>query len=321
MRHSLPRYRPFLGGPWRLQMGIKTLDLEDWIELGPDAFAQMAERRRLLMQRPADVLAALPESEPAAREGLALLVDHLLVRFPDRYERQGEAIVDPWTGARHAVDAERPLEVVGRLVPEDVCLLADGPGGYRLVAAVLCFPSHWRLADKLGRSLDLIHGPVPGFERQLAPAVNRFFAGIHVERPVWRLNWSLHDTAELFLPPDHRDASPSFADGHGWWLRVERQTLRRLPESGAVVFTIRTYVEPLSDVVREPCAASALAARIREMPEPALLYKALAPVRAPLLAWLDQVAASGGGSAPIGLPTVSNGPSRPRSSSARPSTQ
>jgi hypothetical protein len=318
----MPGYRPFLVGPTRLQMGIKALDLRDWIELGPDTPAQMAERRRLLAGRRADVLDALPGSEAAQGELLGCLIEHLLDRFPQRFHREGDALREPWTGTAQPVGpGGEPLATVGRLVPEDVCLLQAGPDGYRLVAAVLCFPSRWRLADKLGRSLDLIHEPVPGFQAELAPTVNRFFAGIRVERPVWRLNWSLHDTDALFLPTREHPPEPVFAEGRGWYLRVERQTLRRLPASGVVVFTIRTHLEPLTDAVGEPGAAEALAARVRELPAAMLAYKGLSLVRTPLLAWLDQVAASGGGSAPIGLPTVSNGPSRPRSSSARASTQ
>lgn len=320
-------YRPFASGPFRLTMGIRTLDPQDWIELGPDVPDQMAERRRLLSERTDEVLAGPPESVAAQRELLSLLVQHLQTRSPNLYGDAPGSMLDPWTGERQVLAEEcEPLALIGRLIPEDVCLLRAGPEGYRLIAAVLCFPSHWRLADKLGRNLDLIHGPVPGFAEDLASAVNRFFQGIRVERPVWRLNWSLTDTDELFLPPVHRETERVFEDGRGWWLRVERQTLRRLPETGVVVFTIRTHLDPLAEVAREPGCAAELAGRLREMPDAMLRYKGLAAVRPAILAWLErmaeaQVAASGGGSAPIGLPTVSNGPSRPRSSKARESTQ
>jgi Haem-dependent oxidative N-demethylase, alpha subunit-like len=155
---------------------------------------------------------------------------------------------------------------------------------------VLCFPAHWRLADKLGRPLEAIHGPVSGFGERLAAPVDRFFARIQVERPVWRVNWSLVDTPTLFLPPEHRGhPKPVSAEraGEQLWLRVERQTLRRLPLSGDVVFGIHTHVDPLGDAVDSAEAARALAARIREMPEPMARYKSILPIREPLLAWLD----------------------------------
>ena len=130
---------------------------------------------------------------------------------------------------------DAPLELAGRLVQEDLCLMQRGEAGYRLVAAVLCFPAHWRLSDKLGRPLEAIHGPVPGFGERLAATVDRFFASIQVARPVWRVNWSLVDTPDLFLPPEHRGhPTPISAERAGaeLWLRVERQTLRRLPALG-----------------------------------------------------------------------------------------
>jgi hypothetical protein len=154
----------------------------------------------------------------------------------------------------------------------------------------LCFPSHWRLADKLGRPLEVIHEPVPGFADGLAVTVDRFFANLQVVRPVWRVNWSLVDTPQLFLPPEHRAARKAIAAeraGEQLWLRVERQTLRRLPRSGDVLFGIRTHLAPLADVIDGPGAAQALAARVREMPPGMAAYKGIAAIRDALLSWLD----------------------------------
>ena len=298
----MPRYRPFLDGPWRLAMGIKALDLAQWIEIDECFAAQLEERRALLEQRRGEVLDALPESGAGQRELLQLLLDHLPERFPDLYRRCDGRIDNLSTGERFAIAAfeDAPLALAGRLVQEDLCLMQRGDGGYRLVAAVLCFPAHWRLADKLGRPLDLIHGPVPGFGERLADPVDRFFRSIQVERPVWRVNWSLVDQPTLFLPPEHRgQPKPLIPDNAGeqLWLRVERQTLRRLPRSGDVAFGIHTHVDPLADALDSPEAAQALAARIREMPEPMARYKSILPIRAPLLAWLDRRAAGQGPSA------------------------
>jgi hypothetical protein len=296
------RYRPFLDDPWRLAMGIKALDLEQWIEIDDRFAAQLAERRRLLEGERDAVLGELPESRPGQRELLALLLDHLPARFPEHYRRVDRHIENLTTGERFALAAsdDAPLELAGRLVQEDLCLMQRGEAGYRLVAAVLCFPAHWRLADKLGRPLQAIHEPVPGFGERLADPVDRFFASIQATRPVWRLNWSLVDAPTLFRPPEHRgNPQPISAEqaGRQLWLRVERQTLRRLPRSGDVVFGIHTYVDPLEDAIDSPQAAQALAARIREMPDAMARYKSILPIRAPLLAWLDERAAAQGPSA------------------------
>jgi dimethylamine monooxygenase subunit A len=286
------RYRPFLDGPWRLAMGIKALDLEEWIEVDERFAAQLAERRQLLDDQRSAVLGELPESRPGQRELLKLLLDHLPRRFPEQFRRVDGRIENRVTGERFVLAAweDAPLELMGRLVQEDLCLMQRGDAGYRLVAAVLCFPAHWRLADKLGRPLQVIHEPVPGFGECLGDPVDRFFASIQVERPVWRVNWSLVDAPTLFRPPEHRgNPRPTSAEqaGRQLWLRVERQTLRRLPRSGDVVFGIHTCVDPLGDAIDSPQAAQALAARIREMPDAMARYKSILPIRAPLLAWLD----------------------------------
>jgi hypothetical protein len=283
-------------------MGIKALDRADWIEIDERFAPQLAARKQLLDAQRSDVLAALSESGPGQRELLELLLDHLPERFPEHYRRHDGRIENRITGERFALAAwdDAPLELAGRLVQEDLCLMQRGEAGYRLVAAALCFPAHWRLSDKLGRPLEVIHGPVPGFSERLAGPVDRFFASIQVARPVWRVNWSLVDTPTLFLPPEHRGhPKPVSAEraGEQLWLRVERQTLRRLPRSGDVVFGIHTYVDPLADAIDSAEAARALALRIREMPEPMARYKSILPIRAPLLAWLDRRAEDQGPSA------------------------
>jgi len=54
-------------------------------------------------------------------------------------------------------------------------------------------------------------------------------------------------------------------------LRVERQTLRRLPRSGAIVFTIRVYLTPLAEL--GPGEAGRLAAAIRGVKEQEVVYR------------------------------------------------
>jgi hypothetical protein len=284
----MPHYS-FLDGPYRLSMGLRALELCDWLEVGPDRAHQMAERNRLLAERPADVVAALPESEAAKHELLGLLLKHLPRHFPDLWQQDGAALVSRDSGERFPADPAEPLSMIGRMVQEDFCLLQKGPAGYRLTAAVLCFPAHWRLSEKLGRPLDVIHEPVPGFALRLAGPVDRFFDKLQAGHPVWRVNWSLVDTPEPYRPPEHRARAAITAAlaGEQLWLRVERQTLRRLAGCGDVLFGIRTYVLPLAEVTDAPATAQALACRVREMPPAMAAYKGIAANREPLLAYLD----------------------------------
>ncbi len=122
---------------------------------------------------------------------------------------------------------------------EDLCVLVRSDA-WRLQAACVCFPSRWNLASKLGTTLDDIHGPVPIYDVELSRPTNAFFERLKPDRSFWRLNWTLIDSPVLHQPTSaRRSPHGELAD---WFFRVERQTLRRLPVSGAVVFTIRNYV-------------------------------------------------------------------------------
>ena len=282
-------YRPFFKSAARHSMGIKALDPADWIQLGEDFSHQMQVRRQLLDERRDDVLAALPGSEAAMDELSALVLDHLERHTGDRYRIETDAVVEPATGWRRQRRAAPALKLVGSLVQEDFCILQKERGQYLLTAAVLCFPAHWSLAEKMGKPLIDIHGPVPAFAEQLGNPVERLFQNLSQEKPVQRVNWSLVDTDALYLPPSHRRDRVAIGPeeiGERLRLRVERQTLRRLPQSEAVVFGIRTYVYPLSQAIDGGDSAAALLARLEEMPKVMRTYKNLIDVKPALTAYL-----------------------------------
>jgi hypothetical protein len=270
----------FLQGPHKLAMGLNALDPADWLWLDERYPAEIAQRAALIAERPTQVHAMQPEAAPAAHELLAMVRRHLARHHPDQAPGPAD-------------DGDPPLVTLGRIAQEDFCLLQrQDDGAHALTAAILCFPSHWHLHEKLGRPLAEIHAPVPGFNTKLGGPAERFFANLLVERPVWRANWTLVESPDLFHPQP-RETVPDLSSenaGRRLWLRVERQILRRLPETRAVVFTIRTLVEPLAAIVRRPGVAAAMAARLREMDEAMAGYKGIPALRGPLLAYLERIA-------------------------------
>jgi hypothetical protein len=298
-RSSASEYAPFRAGPFRLSMGLERLDLRDWIEPDEHLAEDLREKERLLAERHHDVFAALPEAAAGSAEVLELLTAHLPARFPALYRRAGKRFDNLITGQSWRLTdlALHPLDLAGRLVQEDLCLMQRDQcsGIYRLVGASVCFPTRWRLLEKLGQPVGTIHQPVPGYQEQLASTMDRFFDRLKVERPVWRLNWSLVDDPRLFQPSGHgrhernTDITASNA-GEMVWLRMERQTLRRLPRSREVLFTIRVYVHPLRTLATHPRRAAALAAAVRALPPAMQQYKSLPPLRDAVLGWLDRIA-------------------------------
>ncbi len=286
VRSPMP-YVPVEGRPPRPSMGVRPLDPADWLEVGPDRLAQMRRKDELLATRPADVVAYRPVAAAASMELLGMIRAHVAGRAPgpDPGRVTDQTALDQ--------TALHPIDAAGRLVQEDLCVLVPEAGRWILGAASLCFPNRWGLADKLGRSLAAVHDPVPGYRERLERATDRLFDRVTPATPVWRLNWGVLDDPELFQPdPDpgraRRPPPEPARIGAATYFRVERQTVRALPASGGVVFTIRTYVAPLEEVLADhPGLAARLATTVRGAEPAHLAYRGWTDLRAPLLSYLD----------------------------------
>lgn len=282
---------PFGRGPYRMAMDLVAVAEADWFELDQLYLAEMAERRRLLATAHGEVFAALPVSDAAREEALDLVVTALTTHHPDWFSREGVVLRNHLIGESWGRGAIDPLELAGRLVQEDLCLIQNSEDGPAFTAAVLCFPSRWRLMDKIGKPLSAVHGPVPLYADRLARPVDRFMRHLRPGHIASRLNWSLLDDPALYQPGGKwrvdggSDITPENA-GCRVFLRVERQTLRRLPVTGAVLFGIRVHVYPLDQVIDRPDRAAALTEAVRALPAEVQHYKSLLPFREALMGWL-----------------------------------
>ena len=68
----IKHYHPFQPGPFRMAMNLFPLDLVEWIEVDTDLPAHLAEKQRLLAERPTEVFAAQPQALAGSQETLAL---------------------------------------------------------------------------------------------------------------------------------------------------------------------------------------------------------------------------------------------------------
>lgn len=288
---------PYESGAYRMAMGLQARPPEELIELDTACPNQLAQRARLLAEREDDVLGAVANSEAACEELAAHLRASLPAWFPNWYKAE-EA------GLRNAISDELlrpslpPLHFIGRAVAEDFCLIQPTPEGALLIAAVLCFPARWVLAEKLGRPLLAVHERVPDYDAKLASPVDRFMAMLKPGRVAARLNWSVIDDPALFQLAGKFSTETNRAITIAnaldlLHLRVERQTFLRLPASGCVAFGIRTHVYPLRRVVAVPGEAARLAAAVRALPAEMALYKSLARFRDALLGALARASPPG----------------------------
>jgi len=76
---------------------------------------------------------------------------------------------------------------------------------------------------------------------------------------IWRANWSIIDDLnsklDLYLPTGRVKQEAAVTEvekvGEKMMYRVERQTLTRMPQTNAILFTVRTYQRPLQEIVSQ----------------------------------------------------------------------
>lgn len=245
---------------YRFHLTLRRAGLDTFFAATSARAGIAAERRRWLDVAPARYAAIQPAGEPLLAEFAALA----RTWFPE---------------------AGPSLRELGIALEPDFLLLApDADGFFRLHGGVLCFPTSWALEEKLGRTLDEIHGVVPGLNAALGGPLQQFLAKLRPGPAYLRANWGLAATPELNLHPAlgrPRLAAP--LDPDRIWLRIEHQALAALPTSGGVVFGIRIEVHPLRTVLADASVRAGLHRALATMPDAMVAYKGLAAVRAELL--------------------------------------
>jgi dimethylamine monooxygenase subunit A len=214
---SVDALLPKARGGGQLRMGLVKLEERDWRDPAPD----LAARAEGFATWPQGVQLT-PEVDAPGRELAAML------------------------GTKGA------LPEAALATHEDLCLLTkrDDEEVYRLIGAAVAWPSDWHPAQKIGLPLRALHAPIAGYEEQLATGVDRFMATLRPGPIYGRCNWFIAPTGHprwlADKPPAEAFAhvTPDNA-GETLFVRSERQTLRRLPQTGAILFGIGIYVEPI----------------------------------------------------------------------------
>ncbi|MET1412752.1 DUF3445 domain-containing protein [Roseibium sp. HPY-6] len=288
------RHRPYDGSTQPFTVGLRPIGEEDWLEPDPLLEEHLNEKERLFAHDLSAVFREEDNTEKSQGEVLGLVIENLSRFHGATYSFKGDTATVGRPGRKIPVKTAPFLLTASRLVQEDLVIMRPSPEGYRLVSASLCFPSSWRLSEKIGLTMTGIHDGVPGFNgSRMGQVVARLFDNLKVGQLLCRFNWSIYPDDKLHHPMP--EGIPFDVDSRTFarlFLRVERQTLRRLPENGDILFTIKIHHDPLSLLSRQEdraAIASNLRAQLLALRNDQLTYKGLTKARDEIAAVLHRM--------------------------------
>ncbi|KAL8799958.1 MAG: hypothetical protein Q9200_007395, partial [Gallowayella weberi] len=289
-------YRPFKYGPYHITMGLRTMQWDEWIELDNHYQRFHSDKKRRIEARGEKCCRTAPEAYDGAVELLEELCSYLPQRYPSLFQSTPSGIHNLLTDETFDITAqplaEDPMQMAARLIQDDLAIMFEKPDGqYYLLAGAILLAGFWRLSDKFGMPLSEIHtsGDVPGFKSKLEKGMMNFFRRVQPGQPVLRNNYFIQVDDDLAWSHSIGSEDSTEENGglqaEGWGsaeknkaikhhhFRSERQSLRRLPRSGGVVFTIRTYFEPITEIVKEVGVPGRLASAVRSWGDDVARYK------------------------------------------------
>ncbi|KAL8899947.1 MAG: hypothetical protein Q9207_005937 [Kuettlingeria erythrocarpa] len=258
---ALPRpYRPFRWA-YHQTMSLTKIEPDWWLELEQNYVKSIAERKELFAKFGKMMLDYLPGSELACKELMEIALQFLCARYPQYFslscsDEKGYVFQNGILKNETVIKDMHPLHVLLENVPEDFAVMLRNPddGCYYLRAGVLCSSLGWNLASKLGMQLKEIHKPIPDYKEKMEFSMDRYFSKMPTARAIQRGSWGLEIDKPLFMPPgDPHEAYRDFQMPRSELpisrvhLRVDWQTLRRLPLSGAIIFNFKALFTPIEE--------------------------------------------------------------------------
>ncbi|HTO43015.1 MAG TPA: heme-dependent oxidative N-demethylase subunit alpha family protein [Burkholderiales bacterium] len=305
-----PLYRPYRWASADFQLGLRPITPESWILIGADHAEIMRQKRDRLNRFRPYYYRTLTESLPAQRELRDRVTTHLVTDHPESFQRLGSLVRSVVTGQTLDLDDDsvEPLLQLSYMIEEDFMLLDEDGGIPRITAAANAYSSSGRLVASVGHDMAWTHALVPQLTQKLGTRINRVIGSVHAATPCERFNWQLTPMASVFFPHSDPHAANAAAmqhisaelrrdparAGELLWIRVERQTLSRLPDSNATAFSLHTYSDPLSSIRSDLESLRAIRALLTDYTEERWKYSEMDMVREPLMLWLKAAASAPG---------------------------
>lgn len=248
--------------------GGATPALDHLFDIDEHYVAECRERALVLQEDPGRCK-VLPHMMAAQWDTLELIMESFARDYPQDFsltkdgarwtwENRPLGLKQTFTFGDEATLPCEPFEYITRQAQGDFTLQDQRDDNLFVDGGMVTTQADWSLEFNIGMTFHEWHGPVPlahqigVFDRAL-----KFLLRLQYGQPVRRLNWTMTinprlDTSPENYPlwgPDRTTVTPqNVADKV--FLRVELQTLFRLPRSNAILFGIRCYLISVGDIAK-----------------------------------------------------------------------
>lgn len=275
-------------------------------DLDEHYLSEVEERKRVLADDPRRY-AALPHMMPAQWDTLELAMESLVRDYPEHFSlaRNGDAwkwqnrllgIEQEFTFGDPQTLPQEPFEYITRQLQGDFNIMDQRNDNLYMDAGMITGPADWSLQFDLGMDFVEWHTPVPDVAHQLGvfERARKFLLHLKLNEPVRRLNWTMTVNPRLDTSSERynewgveRSTVTPDNVGEVVHLRVELQALWRLPRSNGILFSIRTYLINMNDLVTVPKWAKRMHRVLKTLPQDLVDYKGLSRYRDVTVDWLS----------------------------------
>ena len=253
-----------------------------WLEVDNLYASRVKERQELFRQYGSKVLDFLPGSELVCKELMEMCLQFYCARYPTCFSLSSDknTFHNKLLQTDTDIKSIHPLHVLLNNVPEDfgIVLRNEKDGMYYFRAGLICSSLGWNVGTKIGMQLQEIHKPIPDYKEKMSFSMDRYFSKMPTNAPIQRGSWGLEVGTPLFMPPGDpheklRDIQKADLTIEECNLRVDWQTLRRLPLSGGVVFNFTALFTPVREFRDEPYIPALVLKILKEGKKTLMEYK------------------------------------------------
>ena len=286
--------------------GPKGTVFEPMFDVDEHYLSEMHDRALVLNEDPLRCQ-SLPHMTLAGWDLLELIMESKARDYPEWFELHKDGQAWHWINRPLGIDQKftfldestlpyGPMEYITRQSQGDFTLQDQRDEDLWMDAGMVTTQADWSLDFDIGMGFHEWHAPVPrAHEMGVFDRALKFLLKLQHGAPVRRFNWTL--TVDPLLdtsPENYPKWGPMRADirpenvGERMHLRVELQTLYRLPRSNGIAFAIRCYLIRFDDLVTIPKWGRRLHRVLRDIPDDLATYKGFLRNRNSLVQWLSQ---------------------------------